>query len=41
MSHLIRALSGNTDRAEVFKDWLGMYVATLFVTSVLILLARL
>ena len=41
MSHLIRALSGNTDRTEVFKDWLGMYVATLLVTSVLILLPRL
>ena len=41
MSHLIRALSSNTDRTEVFKDWLGMYVATLLVTSVLILLPRL
>jgi hypothetical protein len=40
MSHLLRALSGNPDRTEAFRDWLGMYVVTLLVTSVFILLAR-
>jgi hypothetical protein len=40
MSHLLKALSGNPDRREALRDWLGMYVLTLLVTSVLILLAR-
>jgi hypothetical protein len=41
MSQLARALSSSPDRAETYREWLGMYVATLVVASVIILLGRL
>ena len=40
MSQLTRALSGNPDRNEEYREWLGMYVAALLVTSVIILVGR-
>jgi hypothetical protein len=40
MSHLIRALNDTPDRMGAFREWMGMYVATLLVTSVVILLSR-
>lgn len=40
MSSLIRALSGNPDRTEAFRDWLGMYVATMTIATAVLLAAR-
>ncbi|MBQ35903.1 MAG: hypothetical protein CME04_05890 [Gemmatimonadaceae bacterium] len=40
MSHLTKALNGNPDRTEALRDWFGMYIATLLVTSFVILCAR-
>ena len=41
MSQLARALSGSPDRTETYREWLGMYVATIIIASVIILLGRL
>jgi len=40
MSQLTRALRGNPDRNEEYRKCLGMYVAALLITSVVILVSR-